>query len=274
MRQVPADAPGRNSLLAWFGGATLFFVTLVFPIQFDRQWITVGWALEGMALLWLFHRIPHQGLRLTGFGLLTVAFVRLALNPAVLTYHARGDLPILNWYLYAYGVVIVLGSISSIGGGIAVRDYPARAQVVRTAPVASSSVAAASLRRALGFDGMRIDRPIDKGRARLILCRSLCGCSSMVEQKPSKLPHVGSIPITRSTSTSARIHEAQPATIPQLRHPQILTCHHSFQRALPNPHSSHLTRASATRGPGVPKSTSHIQSCSFLLPILSSRQSV
>jgi uncharacterized membrane protein len=106
VRQVPADAPGRNTLLAWFGGATLFFVTLVFPIQFDRQWITVGWALEGMALLWLFHRIPHQGLRLTGFGLLTVAFVRLALNPAVLTYHARGDLPILNWYLYAYGVVI------------------------------------------------------------------------------------------------------------------------------------------------------------------------
>lgn len=55
-----------------------------------------------MAVPW----IPHQGLRLTGFGLLTVAFVRLALNPAVLTYHARGDLPILNWYLYAYGVVI------------------------------------------------------------------------------------------------------------------------------------------------------------------------
>ena len=106
VRNMPADAPGRNTILAWFGGATLFFVTLVFPVQFDRQWITVGWALEGVALLWLFHRIPHDGLRLTGFGLLTAAFVRLALNPAVLTYHARGDLPILNWYLYAYGMVI------------------------------------------------------------------------------------------------------------------------------------------------------------------------
>src|SRR5207247_1072350 len=35
------------------------------------------------------------------------AFARLALNPAVLTYHARTEVPILNWYLYAYGVVSV-----------------------------------------------------------------------------------------------------------------------------------------------------------------------
>jgi hypothetical protein len=106
VRRVPADVPGRNTILAWFGGATLFFVTLIFPIQFDRQWITVGWALEGVALLWLFHRIPHIGLRFTGLGLLVVAFVRLALNPAVLTYQMRGEWPLLNWYLYTYGLVI------------------------------------------------------------------------------------------------------------------------------------------------------------------------
>ncbi len=40
-----------------------------------------------------------------GVGLLAVAFVRLALNPAVLTYHPRSATPILNWYLYAYGIV-------------------------------------------------------------------------------------------------------------------------------------------------------------------------
>ena len=37
----------------------LLFITLVFPIQFERQWITLGWALEGTALLWLFRRVPH-----------------------------------------------------------------------------------------------------------------------------------------------------------------------------------------------------------------------
>jgi uncharacterized membrane protein len=35
---------------------------------------------------------------------LAVTFARLAVNPAVLSYHARGDMPILNWYLYTYGI--------------------------------------------------------------------------------------------------------------------------------------------------------------------------
>ena len=103
LRWLPADHPRRLGRLAWFGGVALFFITLVFPIQFDRQWLTLGWALEGAALLWLFHRLPHPGLRLAGVGLLLAAFARLALNPAVLSYHARST-PILNWYLYAYGV--------------------------------------------------------------------------------------------------------------------------------------------------------------------------
>jgi uncharacterized membrane protein len=49
--------------------------------------------------------VPHPGLRLTGLGLLAAAFVRLALNPAVLDYHTRAATPVFNWYLYAYGVV-------------------------------------------------------------------------------------------------------------------------------------------------------------------------
>lgn len=101
---LPLAAARRTAQLAWFGGVALFFITLVFPIQFDREWITIGWALEGVALIWLFHRVPHPGLRLTGLALLAVVFVRLALNPAVLSYHPRGELPILNWYLYTYGI--------------------------------------------------------------------------------------------------------------------------------------------------------------------------
>ena len=107
LKKIPAASPARLTQLAWFGGVALFFITLIFPIQFDRQWITIGWAMEGAALLWLFHRVPHPGLRLAGAGLLVAAFVRLAFNPAVLEYHARSATPILNWYLYAYGIVTV-----------------------------------------------------------------------------------------------------------------------------------------------------------------------
>jgi len=102
-----AQEPMRVRLLAWYGGSALFFITLIFPIQFEREWLTLGWALEGAALVWLFQRVPHPGLRGVGVVLLVVAFVRLALNPAVLGYHPRSAIPVLNWYLYSYGVVTV-----------------------------------------------------------------------------------------------------------------------------------------------------------------------
>ncbi len=105
IKKLPQALTTRNTLLALFGGATLFFITLVFPVQFDHEWLTIGWALEGVALLWLLHRVPHPGLKWVGVVLLTVAFARLALNPAVLDYHARSGQPIFNWFLYTYGIV-------------------------------------------------------------------------------------------------------------------------------------------------------------------------
>lgn len=105
VKRLAPDDPARLAVLAWFGGAALFFITLIFPIQFDRQWLTISWALEGAALLWLFHRLPHPGLRLVGVALLAVCFARLTLNPAVFSYHPRSATPIFNWYLYTYGVV-------------------------------------------------------------------------------------------------------------------------------------------------------------------------
>src|SRR6266550_1371341 len=107
LERKPLTSPARNAQLALFGGATLFFITLIFPIEFEQEWITVGWALEGAALCWLFRRVPHPGLRLAGTFLLVVAFARLALNPAVLSYHARSAFPIFNWYLYTYGIATV-----------------------------------------------------------------------------------------------------------------------------------------------------------------------
>jgi hypothetical protein len=125
-RSLLPENPVRLAVLAWFAGVALFFVTLIFPTQFQHEWLTLSWVLEGVALCWLFHRLPHPGLRLVGFGLLCTAFVRLALNPAVLTYHSPGTpsllitdvgldptvlalhvhtgMPIWNWYLYTYGI--------------------------------------------------------------------------------------------------------------------------------------------------------------------------
>ncbi|HEY9072449.1 MAG TPA: DUF2339 domain-containing protein [Candidatus Ozemobacteraceae bacterium] len=114
VRRLPGELPSRLSILAWFGGTALFFLTLAFPLQLDREWLTIGWALEGAALSWLYLRIPHSGLRLWGVALLGIAFARLALNPEVLAYHTRSGVPVLNWYLYAYGIV----TFCLVAGGI------------------------------------------------------------------------------------------------------------------------------------------------------------
>ena len=92
----------QNFRLALTGGVALFFVTLIFPLQFDKEWITLAWAIEGAALVWLFGRVPHEGLKKWGYCLLLISFFRLTFNTAVFSYHPRQLLPVLNWYLYTY----------------------------------------------------------------------------------------------------------------------------------------------------------------------------
>jgi hypothetical protein len=90
--------------LAVVAGAALTFVTVAIPLQLDHQWITIGWALEGAALAWLYGRVPHRGLLAACAALLVTAFIRLALNPSIWNYEPRGGLRIFNWYLYTYAV--------------------------------------------------------------------------------------------------------------------------------------------------------------------------
>jgi uncharacterized membrane protein len=104
-RIIPRELSSRTAIIALFAGVVLFFVTLVFPLQFRKEWLTLGWALEGTALVWLFGRIPHPNLKRWGLGLLLISFARLALNPAVLAYHPPQSVPVFNWFLYTYGTV-------------------------------------------------------------------------------------------------------------------------------------------------------------------------
>jgi len=126
-----------DARLAWQAGAALFFVSLIFPIQFEREWITLGWAFEGFALLCLFRAVPHRGLRYVGVGLLCVVFARLALNPAVLEYHQRSAMPIWNWYLYGYGLPIVF-----LFAGAWLFRAPRQSAFERTAPTLLYSLGA------------------------------------------------------------------------------------------------------------------------------------
>lgn len=101
LRLQPAGSRdlGRLALVA---GTALAFATVAIPLQLSQQWITIGWALEGAAVAWLYRRVPHRGLLYAAVGLLGAVFARLALNPEVFRYEPRGSMRIFNWYLYAY----------------------------------------------------------------------------------------------------------------------------------------------------------------------------
>ena len=93
----------RLNYLALFAAVALGFVATAIPIQLDRQWITIGWALEAAAVWWLFGILPHPGLKYFGLALYLAVGARLLINPEVLRYEPRGG-PLLNWLLYTYGV--------------------------------------------------------------------------------------------------------------------------------------------------------------------------
>jgi uncharacterized membrane protein len=102
MKHPSSEQGTQDFRLALMGGLTLFFITLIFPLQFDKEWLTLAWALEGAALVWFFGRVPHEGLKKWGYCLLLISFCRLALNPAVTSYHPRQGVAVFNWFLYSY----------------------------------------------------------------------------------------------------------------------------------------------------------------------------
>src|SRR5262249_46749287 len=48
------DDARRRWALAWFAAVALGLVSIAIPMQLDREWITIGWAIEGVALMVLF----------------------------------------------------------------------------------------------------------------------------------------------------------------------------------------------------------------------------
>lgn len=103
-RLIALGTEAQRTRLAMVAGAALAFITIAVPLQLEKEWITISWALEAAALAWLYRRITHQGLLVWSGALAAAVFIRLVFNESVFTYHARSTTPIFNWYLYAYVV--------------------------------------------------------------------------------------------------------------------------------------------------------------------------
>jgi uncharacterized membrane protein len=99
-RAAPSDG-ARRRMVVWLAGLALMLVAVAIPLQLERQWMTIGWAVMGVALLVLWRRLDHEGLKYLAAGLLALVTVRLVLNPYVLDYAERGQ-RIFNWLMYTY----------------------------------------------------------------------------------------------------------------------------------------------------------------------------
>ncbi|MEZ5392876.1 MAG: DUF2339 domain-containing protein [Bryobacterales bacterium] len=100
-RQSKDGSPALRALV-WFAAVALSFLALAIPLQLSKEWITIGWAVQAAAILALWKRLDHPGLKYFSLALLAAVSVRLLLNPEVVDYHGRGALPILNWLAYTY----------------------------------------------------------------------------------------------------------------------------------------------------------------------------
>jgi hypothetical protein len=96
------DPTASNANLAWFGAVVLGLAAIAVPLQLEKEWITVGWALEGLAVTALWKRLDQPGLKYFAAALLAAVTARLLMNPEVLSYHERTGMPVLNWLAYTY----------------------------------------------------------------------------------------------------------------------------------------------------------------------------
>ncbi len=100
--EAQADPKARISTLTWPAAAALALITTAVPLQLENEWVTLAWALQGAALLALWGKLDHPGLKYISVGLFGVVALRLLGNPLLLDYHEPSGFPVLNWLAYTY----------------------------------------------------------------------------------------------------------------------------------------------------------------------------
>jgi uncharacterized membrane protein len=83
----------------------LTFVTIAIPIQLQSNWITIAWAVEGLAILWAALEIQSLRLRAHAFALFTLAFFKFLFWDTPYGYRPAFT-PIFNRYFLSSLIVV------------------------------------------------------------------------------------------------------------------------------------------------------------------------
>ncbi|HJQ61119.1 MAG TPA: DUF2339 domain-containing protein [Vineibacter sp.] len=94
---------GGTEALGFAATGVVLFVAAAIPLELERQWITMAYALALPAVAWIAWKLDLRILRYLCWAMVGIVTVRLVTNPWVLDYRL-GGWPILNWILYTYGL--------------------------------------------------------------------------------------------------------------------------------------------------------------------------
>ena len=138
----PDGEPARRPFFVSQLAVALGLATAAVPLQLEHEWVTVAWALEALALVALWRRYDHVGLKAAALALFAAVTIRLVANPAVLEYQERGW-PVFNWLLYTY--LVPAASLLLAAHWLAplevARLRPAEREALPDAPVAAIGAA-------------------------------------------------------------------------------------------------------------------------------------
>lgn len=138
--RLHGDENVRRTAMAWLAAAALAFVSVAIPLQLEKSWITVGWAVEGLAIVWLWTRLDHVGLKYFALLLLGAATVRLVANPEVLAYWPRPSWRIVNWLMYTY----LVPAVALVGASVLLQRFELPRLTAPEREILPSNVAVAS----------------------------------------------------------------------------------------------------------------------------------
>jgi len=115
-RLVAADyasrVPGDRVTVDVHEGVSWTFVALAIPLALDGQWVTLAWAVQGVALLWLATRAPAPVAAWGGLAALLLAAVRAV---ALDRYWLPDTTPVWNLTFLIHLLVVVA---LVVGGGL------------------------------------------------------------------------------------------------------------------------------------------------------------
>lgn len=100
----------RNSILAFHGGALLFYVSSIAVLLLGNAWLGLTLVVEAMLLLWLNRRVEHPGLRWVSLGAAPIGLLLLLAHLNMLK--SAQDMPVLNLAIMSIAICVLALSVS------------------------------------------------------------------------------------------------------------------------------------------------------------------